>query len=115
MTGLEDTIVSESVLYDETDVNVREPTESGQAEEKHPHRLIPRVLKRLFSIELVAFLCSFSSGLHTVIRLSVQQNSWLLRLTIVAQDKPHHREDVSGQPQLYGGNLRRYRAPLGGE
>ena len=70
MTGEEDIIVSESEFYDENDVDARESesTESVQTEDKYRHRFILRVLRRVFSIELVALMYSFSSGLHSVIR-----------------------------------------------
>ena len=75
MTDEEDMIVSESEVYDENDVDVRESTESVSTEDNFQHlNIILRVLRRVFSIELVAFMFSFSSGLHDVIRLSVQQN-----------------------------------------
>ena len=79
MTDEEDMIVSESEVYDENDVDVRESTESASTEDSFQHlniilRVLRRVLRRVFSIELVAFMFSFSSGLHSVIRLSVQQN-----------------------------------------
>ena len=66
-------IVSESEFYDENDVDARESTESVQTEDKYRHSIM-RVLRRVFSIELVALMYSFSSGLHSVIRLSVQHN-----------------------------------------
>ena len=69
MTADQDIIVSES--YDENDFNVRETTESAQTEAKYPGRIILGVLRRVFSIELVAFLYTFSYGLHIVIRLAV--------------------------------------------
>ena len=59
-------IVSESPL----DNDVRE-TESTETEDKCLQRIILSVFRRVFSIELVALMCSFSSGLHTVIRWSV--------------------------------------------
>ena len=67
MSGEEDIIVSESEFYDENDVDARE-SESVQTEDKYRHRFILRVLRRVFSIELVALMYSFSSGLHSVIR-----------------------------------------------
>ena len=70
MTDEEDMIVSES--SDENDLNVRETTESAQTEVKYPRRIILGVLRRVFSIELVAFLYTFSYGLHIVIRLSIR-------------------------------------------
>ena len=69
MTEEEDMIVSES--SDENDLNVRETTEPAQTEDRYPRRIILGVLRRVFSIELVAFLYTFSYGLHIVIRLSV--------------------------------------------
>ena len=75
MTDEEDMIVSESEVYDENDVDVSESTESAVTEDNFRHlNIILRVLRRVFSIELVAFMFSFSSGLHSVIRLSVHQN-----------------------------------------
>ena len=75
MTYAEDINVSESEVYDENDVDVRESTGSVSTEDNFRHlNIILRVLRRVFSIELVAFMFSFSSGLHDVIRLSVHQN-----------------------------------------
>ena len=74
MTDAEDMIVSESEVCDENDVDVRESTESASTEDNFRHlNIILRVLRRVFSIELVAFMFSFSSGLHSVIRLSVHK------------------------------------------
>ena len=69
MTADQDINVSES--YDEDDFNIRETIESAQTEAKYPGRIIFGVLRRIFSIELVAFLYTFSYGLHIVIRLAV--------------------------------------------
>ena len=72
MTAVQDISVSES--YVENDVG--ETTESAQTEVKYPGRIILGVLRRVFSIELVAFLYTFSYGLHIVIRLSVFLYPW---------------------------------------
>ena len=66
MVDEEDMIASESHV--ENDVDVTETTESAQTEDKYSRRIILRVLRRVFSIELVALMHAFSSGLHIVIR-----------------------------------------------
>ena len=71
MTEEEVVIVTESAVEND----VRETRESAQTEDKCLQRIILSVLKKVFSIELVALMYSFSSGLHTVIRsVSVSRN-----------------------------------------
>ena len=61
----------DSDFNEENNSDVRPSTEPpGDTERTNsPQRFILRVLERVFSIEFVAFIQTFSYGLHSVIRL----------------------------------------------